>query len=184
MAQPTAAVRRIRCRSHSHVVKALDPLGLAYLHLLKPRSSGAGRAEVHHTNVPAAMELFRPLWRGVLITAGGFDGASAEAAIDAGTPMPSRSAASSFPIRTRRSASPGGSHSTSATARRSMGGEEVGYTDYPEAAGKEPQPSDANPPSIPSAPARFPSTLVQRPLSRRITTASVRCSFGERTHHQ
>jgi N-ethylmaleimide reductase len=30
------------------------------------------------------MQLFRPHWRGVLISAGGFDGASAEAAVAAG----------------------------------------------------------------------------------------------------
>jgi len=68
----------------SHVVKALDPLGLAYLHFIEPRSSGAGRAEVNWQNVPSAMVLFRPLWRGVLIAAGGFTGETAEAAIAQG----------------------------------------------------------------------------------------------------
>jgi 2,4-dienoyl-CoA reductase-like NADH-dependent reductase (Old Yellow Enzyme family) len=66
------------------VIGALDALGLAYLHFIEPRSSGAGRAEVNHQNVPSAMQLFRPHWRGVLISAGGFDGASAEAAVAAG----------------------------------------------------------------------------------------------------
>jgi N-ethylmaleimide reductase len=69
---------------YSHGIGALDELGLAYLHLIEPRSSGAGRAEVNHQNVPSAMQLFRPHWRGVLISAGGFDGASAEAAVAAG----------------------------------------------------------------------------------------------------
>src|SRR3954451_16374513 len=69
---------------YSHVIGALDALGLAYLHFIEPRSSGAGRAEVNHQNVPSAMKLFRPHWRGVLISAGGFDGASAEAAVAAG----------------------------------------------------------------------------------------------------
>jgi len=89
---------------YTHVVEKLNPLGLAYLHFIEPRSSGAGRAEVNHQNVPSAMVLFRPIWRGVLITAGGFTGETAEAAIAAGTPTPSRSAASSFPIRTCRAA--------------------------------------------------------------------------------
>src|SRR6202023_2174487 len=66
---------------YTHVVKALDSLGLAYLHFIEPRSSGAGRAEVNWQNVPSAMVLFRPLWRGVLISAGGFTGETAEAAI-------------------------------------------------------------------------------------------------------
>ena len=49
---------------YSHVIQSLDPLGLAYLHFIEPRSSGAGRAEVNHQNVPSAMVLFRPIWRG------------------------------------------------------------------------------------------------------------------------
>jgi N-ethylmaleimide reductase len=48
------------------------------------RSSGAGRADINHQNVPSALELFRSDWSGVLIGAGGFDGASAEAAVASG----------------------------------------------------------------------------------------------------
>src|SRR5260370_28977823 len=69
---------------YTHVIQSLDPLGLAYLHFIEPRSSGAGRAEVNHQNVPSAMVLFRPIWHGVLITAGGFTGETAEAAIASG----------------------------------------------------------------------------------------------------
>jgi len=69
---------------YTHVVQALNPLGLAYLHFIEPRSSGAGRAEVNHQNVPSAMVLFRPIWKGVLITAGGFTGETANAAIAEG----------------------------------------------------------------------------------------------------
>lgn len=57
---------------YSHVVKALDTMGLAYLHLLEPRASGAGGREVDHQGVPSAAELFRPMWSGVLVTAGNF----------------------------------------------------------------------------------------------------------------
>src|SRR6202008_2127924 len=66
---------------YGHVFKSLDKLGLAYLPFIEPRSSGAGRAEVNWQNVPSAMVLFRPLWSGVLIAAGGFTGEAAEAAI-------------------------------------------------------------------------------------------------------
>src|ERR1700760_3438077 len=45
---------------YSHVIRALDQRGLAFLHFIEPRSSGAGRAEVNHQNVPSAMQLFRP----------------------------------------------------------------------------------------------------------------------------
>src|ERR1700761_6384549 len=116
---------------YSHVIKALNPLGLAYLHFIEPRSSGAGRAEVNHQNVPSAMVLFRPVWKGVLISAGGFTGESAEAAIDAGhadaiafgrifisNPDLPRRLRHGFPL-------------TPYNRATFYGGEEVGYTDYP-----------------------------------------------------
>jgi len=69
---------------YTHAVQSLQSFGLAYLHFIEPRSSGAGRAEVNHQNVPSAMELFRPIWKGILITAGGFTGETANAAIASG----------------------------------------------------------------------------------------------------
>jgi N-ethylmaleimide reductase len=116
---------------YSHVVEALNPLGLAYLHFIEPRSSGAGRAEVNHQNVPSAMVLFRSVWRGVLITAGGFTGEAAEAAIAEG-----HADAIAFgrifitnpdlprPQRERYSLTP-------YNRATFYGGEEAGYTDYP-----------------------------------------------------
>jgi N-ethylmaleimide reductase len=116
---------------YSYVIKALDPLGLAYLHFIEPRSSGAGRAEVNWQNVPSAMVLFRPLWRGVLISAGGFSGEAAEAAIAQG-----RADAIAFgrifisnpdlPGRLRH-----GFPLTPYDRATFYGGEEAGYTDYP-----------------------------------------------------
>jgi N-ethylmaleimide reductase len=116
---------------YSHAIKLLDPLGLAYLHFVEPRSSGAGRAEVNHQNVPAAMVLFRPIWRGTLITAGGFTGETADAAISAGhadaiafgrifisNPDLPRWLQLGFPL-------------TPYNRATFYGGEEIGYTDYP-----------------------------------------------------
>ena len=116
---------------YSHVIKALDALGLAYLHFIEPRSSGAGRAEVNHQNVPSAMVLFRPIWRGVLISAGGFTGETAEAAIADGhadaiafgrtfisNPDLPRRLQHDFPL-------------TPYNRVTFYGGEEAGYTDYP-----------------------------------------------------
>jgi N-ethylmaleimide reductase len=116
---------------YTFVVNALDPLGLAYLHFIEPRSSGAGRAEVNHQNVPSAMVLFRPIWRGVLIAAGGFTGEAAEAAIAAG-----HADAVAFgrifisnpdlPNRLRH-----GFPLTPYNRATFYGGDETGYTDYP-----------------------------------------------------
>jgi N-ethylmaleimide reductase len=116
---------------YSHVVKALDKLGLAYLHFIEPRSSGAGRAEVNHQNVPSAMVLFRPFWSGVLISAGGFTGETAEAAIAEGhadaiafgrifisNPDLPRRLRHGFPI-------------TPYNRATFYGGDVAGYTDYP-----------------------------------------------------
>jgi N-ethylmaleimide reductase len=116
---------------YTHVIKALDRLGFAYLHFIEPRSSGAGRAEVNHQNVPSAMVLFRPIWRGVLISAGGFTGETAEAAIAEGhadaiafgrifisNPDLPRRLQHGFPL-------------TPYNRATFYGGEAAGYTDYP-----------------------------------------------------
>jgi N-ethylmaleimide reductase len=116
---------------YSYVVRALDPLGLAYLQFVEPRSSGAGRAEVNHTNVPSAMELFRPMWRGVLMSAGGFDGKSAAAALAAGHADAiafGRSFISTPDLVERiRTGAPFNPYNRATF----YGGEEQGYTDYP-----------------------------------------------------
>ena len=116
---------------YTHVVKALDKLGLAYLHFIEPRSSGAGRADVNWQNVPSAMVLFRPLYSGVLMTAGGFTGETANAAIADGhadiiafgrifisNPDLPRRLRHDYPI-------------TPYNRATFYGGEEKGYTDYP-----------------------------------------------------
>jgi N-ethylmaleimide reductase len=117
---------------YSHAVEQLNPLGLAYLHFIEPRSSGAGRAEVNHQNVPSAMVLFRPIWKGVLITAGGFTGEAADAAIRDGhadmiafgrifisNPDLPRRLQRGFPL-------------TPYNRATFYGGDVAGYTDYPE----------------------------------------------------
>jgi N-ethylmaleimide reductase len=124
---------------YTHVVQSLDRLGLAYLHFIEPRSSGAGRAEVNHQNVPSAMVLFRPIWSGVLISAGGFTGETADAAIAAGhadaiafgrifisNPDLPRRLQHGFPL-------------TPYNRSTFYGGEAAGYTDYP--AHDEPAPA-------------------------------------------
>jgi N-ethylmaleimide reductase len=116
---------------YTHVVQTLNPLSLAYLHFIEPRSSGAGRAEVNHQNVPSAMVLFRPIWKGVLITAGGFTGETANAAIADGhadaiafgrifisNPDLPRRLSEDFPL-------------TPYSRVTFYGGEAAGYTDYP-----------------------------------------------------
>jgi N-ethylmaleimide reductase len=116
---------------YTHVVQSLNALGLAYLHLIEPRSSGAGRAEVNHQNVPSAMVLFRPIWRGVLVAAGGFSGEAAEAAIaerHADAVAFGRIFISNpdLPRRLRE-----GLPLTPYNRATFYGGDQAGYTDYP-----------------------------------------------------
>ena len=117
---------------YTHAIQSLNALGLAYLHFIEPRSSGAGRADVNWQNVPSAMVLFRPIWKGVLITAGGFTGEAADAAIAAGhadaiafgrifisNPDLPRRLQQGYPL-------------TPYNRATFYSGEEKGYTDYPE----------------------------------------------------
>jgi N-ethylmaleimide reductase len=116
---------------YKYAVESLNPLGLAYLHFIEPRSSGAGRAEVNHQNVPSAMVLFRPMWRGVLISAGGFTGEAAEAAIAAGhvDAIAFGRIFISNPDLPRRLRH--GFSLTPYNRATFYGGEAAGYTDYP-----------------------------------------------------
>ena len=115
---------------YSYVIGELNRLGLAYLHLIEPRASGAGQREVDHQDVPSGAETFRPLWKGVLITAGNFKGDSAAATVAAG-----HADAIAFgrffisnpdlPERIRRAA-----EFTPYNRATFYGGADVGYTDY------------------------------------------------------
>lgn len=116
---------------YSHLIAALDTRGLAYLHLIEPRASGAGRQEVDHKNVPSAAELFRPLWHGVLIASGNFNGDSAAAMVakgDADAIAFGRFFISNpdLPERLRR-----GVELTPYNRATFYGGGPEGYTDYP-----------------------------------------------------
>lgn len=116
---------------YTHVIRHLGGLGLAYLHFVEPHSSGAGRAEVDHKGVPAAMELFRPIWPGVLITAGGFTAESAEAAVASGhADMVAFGryfiSNPDLPQRIRK-----GAPFTPYNRATFYGGDHTGYTDYP-----------------------------------------------------
>ncbi|MEZ2311916.1 alkene reductase [Paraburkholderia sp. RCC_158] len=69
---------------YTYLIRRLASLNLAYLHLVEPRASGAGQAEVDHKDVPSASQLFRPVWPRVLIAAGNYTRDGALAAIASG----------------------------------------------------------------------------------------------------
>ncbi len=67
----------------SYVADHLNQFPLAYLSLIEPRISGSDLIDT--TQGPVAAEWLRPIFHGKLISAGGFEPDSAEAAVAAGT---------------------------------------------------------------------------------------------------
>jgi len=66
---------------YTHLVTELARLGLVYLHLIEPRASGTGKADIVRDGQPSVAALLRPLWPNVLIDAGGYDRAGALQAV-------------------------------------------------------------------------------------------------------
>ncbi len=66
----------------SYVVQALDRFGLAYLHIVEPRVDGNVTLPNHDSGFPS--RYFRPLFQGLLISAGGYDQAEGNAVLAQG----------------------------------------------------------------------------------------------------
>ena len=113
------------------IIRELNQLGLAYLHLIEPRASGAGQREVDHQDVPSACAMFRKDWDRVLITAGNFTAQSASETVEAGLADAIAFgryfiANPDLPERIRR-----GQAFTPYHRPTFYGGGSQGYTDYP-----------------------------------------------------
>ena len=114
----------------TYVAQQLAPLKLAYLHLIEPRIAGNIEDEAK-SQEPLAARLIRKHYQGTIIAAGGFDGASADAIIQAGDADLVAFgrhfiANPDLPERLRNN------WPLNAYQRDSFfGGTEVGYTDYP-----------------------------------------------------
>ncbi len=67
----------------SYVAEHLNQFPLAYLSLIEPRIAGSNL--IHVNQGPVAAEWLRPIYKGNLISAGGFEPNTAEAAVAAGT---------------------------------------------------------------------------------------------------
>ena len=116
---------------YEHLVGELALRRLVYLHLIEPRASGTGKADVHREGQPSAAEHLRPLWPGVLVAAGGFDRAGALRAVrdghaDAVAFGRSFIANPDLPRRLQLDATLNPHHRPTF-----YGGGAAGYTDYP-----------------------------------------------------
>ena len=69
---------------YTHLVAELAKLDLVYLHLIEPRASGTGKADIVRDGQPSVAAMLRPLWPNVLIDAGGYDRAGALQAVAGG----------------------------------------------------------------------------------------------------
>jgi N-ethylmaleimide reductase len=116
---------------YKHVIEAMASMGLAYLHLIEPRTSGTGKTDAVREGQPSAAGLYRAYWPGALIAAGGFDGPGAMNIVEGG-----KADAVAFgrffisnpdlPLRIQRAA-PLNPYIRSTF----YGGGSAGYTDYP-----------------------------------------------------
>jgi N-ethylmaleimide reductase len=68
----------------SYLINALNPLNLSYLHLIEPRATTAGGSDQLVADAPRTGQLFRKLFTGKVVLAGGFDQAGAERALAEG----------------------------------------------------------------------------------------------------
>lgn len=67
----------------AYVAERLNEFQLAYLHIVEPRIRG--NETVEEEAAPTASRQLRPLFKGPIIAAGGFDGRSGNALLEAGT---------------------------------------------------------------------------------------------------
>jgi N-ethylmaleimide reductase len=68
----------------TYVLEKLSERSVAYVHLIEPRSSGAGGGDGVIEGAPDTAALFRKAFKGTLLTAGGYTPESAKAVVAAG----------------------------------------------------------------------------------------------------
>lgn len=65
-------------------IRKLNAYQLAYVHMIEPRSTSAGGNDQVNEGAPITSEIFRAAYKGKFISAGGYDQAMGEAALEAG----------------------------------------------------------------------------------------------------
>ena len=109
----------------------LNNYDLAYVHMIEPRSTSAGGSDQVNEDAPVTSELFRKVYQGQFITAGGYDQAMGEKALEEGLADAvayGRLYISNPDLVERFQKNASLNPYNRATF---YGGHEVGYTDYP-----------------------------------------------------
>ncbi|BFT62889.1 alkene reductase [Pseudomonas moorei] len=115
----------------SYVIQALSERGIAYLHLIEPRASSVGLGDDLSLDVANNARLFRRLFKGPVISAGGYtaqSGSEAIAAGDADAIAYGRMFIANPDLAARFKS---GAELNAYDRNTFYGGAEVGYTDYP-----------------------------------------------------
>lgn len=68
----------------TYLIGELAKRDLVYLHLIEPRASGTGKADIFRAEQPSAAATFRSIWPNVMIDAGGFTRETAPEAVENG----------------------------------------------------------------------------------------------------
>jgi N-ethylmaleimide reductase len=68
----------------SYVIDQLNTLGIAYVHMIEPRATGAGGSDAVNESAPCTSDLFRKRFKGAFISAGGYTPETAKAAVESG----------------------------------------------------------------------------------------------------
>lgn len=68
----------------THVLEAFNKRQIAYVHMIEPRATSAGGSDAVNTSAPSTSTLFRHLFQGKFISAGGYTPEAAKAAIASG----------------------------------------------------------------------------------------------------
>jgi len=113
------------------VINKLNGYKLAYVHMIEPRSTSSGGNDQVYEDAPITSELFRAIYQGKFITAGGYDQAMGEQVLEEGLADAvayGRLYISNPDLVERFQKNAPLSPYNRATF---YGGEELGYTDYP-----------------------------------------------------
>jgi N-ethylmaleimide reductase len=115
----------------NYVLNVLNQRNIAYVHMIEPRSTGAGGGDAVNDTAPSTSDLFRKAFDGTFISAGGYTPESAKAAVsnDQADAIAFGRFYISNPDLAERILK--GAELTPYNRTTFYGGAEKGYTDYP-----------------------------------------------------
>lgn len=115
----------------TYVLAELSARGIAYAHLIEPRATSAGGNDSVNTEAVSTTQLFRSAFKGVFISAGGYNAENAKQAVESGAVdavVFGRLYISNPDLAERLQQ---GKPLTPYNRATFYGGEDKGYTDYP-----------------------------------------------------